>query len=201
VSPDEIARGYDRIAEQWNSETFTRSNGIAQHERALQFVKRKRHALDIGCGCSGRFIDLLRSHGFEVEGLDLSPRMLELARRRHPGVTFHAGDICDWQLPRQYDFITAWDSIWHVRLAMQEPLMRKIMTGLAPDGVLIFSMGGLDQPGEKTDSAMGVPMYYSTLGIPRMLEVIAASGCICRHLQYDQYPESHVYVIAQRAQS
>ena len=198
MSPQQIATGYDALAEQWNSETFPRMNGIRQHERALAFAKIKRDALDIGCGSSGRFIDLLSSHGFTVEGLDLSLRMLELAAARHPAVTFHHANICEWAFPKKYDFITAWDSLWHVRLAEQKHVMTKIFNALQPGGVFIFSMGGLDAPGEKRDSEMGVPMYYSAPGIPQMLALLTECACICRHLEYDQYPESHLYVIAQK---
>ena len=77
--------------------------------------------------------------------------------------------------------------------------MAKILQGLTSGGVCIFTTGGLDAPSEKVDAAMGVPMYYSVLGIPRTLELIAKNGCVCRHLEYDQYPESHLCVIAQRA--
>jgi hypothetical protein len=42
-------------------------------------------------------------------------------------------------------------------------------------------------------------MYHATLGIPKTLQVLAEASCVCRHLEYDQYPEDHVYVIAQRA--
>jgi 2-polyprenyl-3-methyl-5-hydroxy-6-metoxy-1,4-benzoquinol methylase len=198
MKPSEIASSYDQLAEQWQSDRFARHDGIAQHERALAFLKRKRHALDVGCGSSGRFIDLLSSHGFAVEGLDVSRRMIELARQRHPGVTFHHADICEWNLPRQYDFISAWDSIWHVPLAQQEAVLEKLLQGLTPGGVCIFTTGGLDAPGEKTDSAMGPRMYYSVLGIPKTLKALAQAGCACRHLEYDQYPELHVYLIAQR---
>jgi SAM-dependent methyltransferase len=208
MDPSEVANSYDVLAERWNSPAFARSNGIAQHERAIAFLERRAaradaagFALDIGCGSSGRFIDLLRSHGFEVEGIDVSPRMLELARQRHPDVRFHQADICQWQLPRQYDFISAWDSIWHLPLAAQEPVLNRILTGLTPGGVCIFTTGGVDAPEEKTDTAMGPPMYYSVLGIPRTLEVIANAGCICRHLEYDQYPEQHLYLIVQASSS
>jgi SAM-dependent methyltransferase len=83
-------------------------------------AKRPRAALDIGCGCSGRLIALVAGHGLAVEGLDISRRMIEHARMRHPAVTFHHADICAWQLPKQYDLISAWDSLWHVPLADQE---------------------------------------------------------------------------------
>lgn len=196
--PREIARSYDQIADRWNDDDFPRDYGIAQHERALAFLPRKRNALDVGCGCSGRIIDLLLGEGFEVEGLDVSDRMIELARRRHPAVTFHHADICEWSPPRNYDLVSGWDSIWHVPLAAQESVLRKLMEALAPGGVLIFTTGGLDAPSDKVDAAMGPPMYYSQLGIPRTLEVVSECECVCRHLEYDQHPELHVYLIVQR---
>jgi SAM-dependent methyltransferase len=198
MKPSDIARSYDQIADRWNSETFPRNNGIAQHERAIAFLKDKRHALDVGCGCNGRIIDLLRSHGFDVEGLDISRRMIELAKQRHPDVTFHHADICEWVFPKRYDLISAWDSIWHLPLTVQEPVLKKIFQALIPGGVCIFTTGGLDAPAEKVDSAMGPRMYYSALGIPDTLKVLSETGCICRHLEYDQYPESHLYIIAQK---
>ncbi len=199
MNPREVARSYDQLADRWNSDVFPPNYGIVQHERAIAFLKEKRRALDIGCGCSGRIIDLLTNHGFDVEGLDLSSRMIELAKRRHPNVILHHADICEWNFSREYDFISAWDSIWHLPLAKQEPVLKKIMQNLAPGGVCIFTTGGLDGPAEKVDSAMGPEMYYSTLGIPNTLRLISEIGCVCRHLEYDQYPELHLYVIVQKA--
>jgi SAM-dependent methyltransferase len=198
MTPEDVAASYDVLADHWHGEGFPRHNGIAQHQRALAFVEHRRHALDVGCGSSGRIIDWLAGRGFVVEGVDVSPRMVELARQRHPHVTIHQADITAWNLPRRYDFVSAWDSIWHLPLAAQEPVLAKLLAGLAPGGVCIFTTGGLDGPEEKTDTAMGPPMYYSVLGIPATLRVITEAGCICRHLEYDQYPERHLYLIAQR---
>lgn len=198
MHPSEIAKSYDSIAHIWLNPQLN-TNGIEQHEHALRFHQCSGHALDIGCGCNGRFIRLLEHHGYTVEGLDFSTRMVELARERTPGVTFHHEDVCEWQPRRQYDFITAWDSIWHVPLSSNENVLRKLCAALAPNGVFIWTTGGLDTPEEKRDSCMGPPMYYSVLGIPRTLQILAEAGCVCRHLEYDQLPEKHVYLIAQKA--
>lgn len=107
MNPEDIAASYDRIAPYWDGPGFNRNNGIAQHERALQFRAGPGVALDVGCGSSGRIIDLLRNSGLEAEGLDLSGEMLRLARRRHPDVQFYQADICTWVMPRKYDFISA----------------------------------------------------------------------------------------------
>jgi 2-polyprenyl-3-methyl-5-hydroxy-6-metoxy-1,4-benzoquinol methylase len=198
MSPSELARSYDDIAHVWQ-EPHIQTNGITQFERALSFTTQHRHALDIGCGSSGRFLDRLLQHGFQAEGLDVSERMIVLARQKHPCLTFHQADISAWEFPRSYDFISAWDSIWHLPLSAQEPVMRKICASLSPSGVFLFTTGGLDEATEKTDSSMGPPLHYSVLGIPRTLALLAQCGCICRHLEYDQLPEKHLYIIAQKS--
>ena len=198
MTPSEIGQSYDALADDWNSHVFSRHDGIAQHQRALAFVTEKRRALDVGSGSSGRFVQLLLDEGFDVEGVDVSLRMITLARQRHPTVTFHHADICDWEPRGQYDLISAWDSIWHVPLLQLERVLTKLLAALAPGGVSIFTMGGTDGPGEKIDSEMGPPMYYSSLGIPNMLQLITSAGCVVRHMEYDKYPELHLYAIAQR---
>lgn len=194
MTPIQIGKAYDQITHLWQREGFDRTNGIAQHEKALSYVKSHGLALDIGCGCTGRFIDLLLSHGFTPQGIDISQKMLQLARERHPNIEFIHADICQWQTANQYDFITAWDSIWHVPLAQQEALMTKLMSMLTKDGVLIFSAGGIEEPQQHTDDAMGVEVYYGTLGYKKLLALIDQCGCVCHHVER----EMHCYFIVQK---
>jgi hypothetical protein len=83
-------------------------------------------------------------------------------------------------------------------LGTARPVLKKICDGLAHNGVFIFTTGGTDKPGEKTDSFMGTRLDYSVLGIPKILELLAKFGCACRHLEYDQYPQQHLYIVAQK---
>jgi SAM-dependent methyltransferase len=136
MDPRQTASNYDQLAAHWAGDAFNHQNGIAQHERALQFAPKSGQAIDVGCGSSGRIIRLLLSRGFEVEGLDLSAGMLALAKAKHPGVTFHHADICTWEFPRRYDFISAWDSIWHVPLPLHPAVLAKLCAALNPGGVL-----------------------------------------------------------------
>ncbi|MCB1208434.1 MAG: class I SAM-dependent methyltransferase [Verrucomicrobiales bacterium] len=198
MQPAEIADSYDSIAHQWLEPHLT-TNGIRQHEHALKFRPSGGGlALDVGCGCNDRLRRLLESHGYEVEGIDVSAQMIALAKTRNPRATFYHADVCEWMPTKKYDFITAWDSIWHVPLNRSEGVLRRLCSALTPGGVFIWTTGGLDGPEEKQDSAMGPPVYYSVLGIPQTLQTVADAGCICRHLEYDQLPERHVFLIAQK---
>lgn len=103
-------------------------------------------------------------------------------------------------IAKSYDQLAGqWASdIWHIPLSEQTQVLTRIMRALNPGGVFLFTTGGLDKPSEKTDAFMGPEMYYSVLGIPDTLELIAKCGCVCRHLEYDQHPELHVYMIVQK---
>jgi 2-polyprenyl-3-methyl-5-hydroxy-6-metoxy-1,4-benzoquinol methylase len=195
MTPEQVAASYDQIAERWlDLSTY----GFAQIERAVAFVRHRGVALDVGCG-AGRCLDLLARHGFRTDGIDLSTAMMALARERHPEARLFHADICRWEPPRSYDLIVAWDSVWHVPLAQQEAVLTKLCRGLSPGGVIVFTTGGTDAPSETQNSCMGPPMYHAALGIPRTLQVLAETGCVCRHLEYDQHPEPHVCIVAQKA--
>jgi RimJ/RimL family protein N-acetyltransferase/ubiquinone/menaquinone biosynthesis C-methylase UbiE len=194
MTPEQVAASYDHIADRWlDVSTY----GFAQIERAVAFVKNKGVALDVGCG-TGRLMGLLGKHGFCTDGLDVSPAMIALARDRHSEARLFHADICRWELPRSYDLIVAWDSVWHVPLGQQAAVLTKLCRGLSAGGVLVFTTSGTDAPSEKQDSCMGPLMYHATLGVPKTLHVLAEAGCTCRHLEYDQHPELHVYVVAQK---
>lgn len=198
MEPEAIGRSYDALARQWRK-LPNPQYGMASLKRALSFAPKTGAALDIGCGSEGRMIELLLQRGFEVEGLDVSAEMVALARERHPTVIFHHAEISAWDFPRAYEFICAWDSVWHLPLVRQEPVLKKICAGLAPGGVCLFTTVGFDEPGDHGDSGqMGVALAYGTLGVPRLLELLPKFGCVPRHLEYDQHPALHLVVIAQK---
>ena len=198
MTTQETAASYDQLASHWDSDKFCRANGIDQHKRALQFASEKTSAIDVGCGSSGRIIDLLLSENFSVEGLDISTEMIKLAQLRHPHVLFHHADICKWIFPHKYDFISAWDSVWHVPQAQQSEVLIKLCYGLKPNGVLIYTTGGLDKAGDITNPFLGQPLYHAGWAINDLLRTLNECHCVCQHLEFDQFPGKHLYIIAQK---
>jgi len=197
MEPLKQAENYNKIADHWASENFNRNNGVEQHKRALQFVKNTGRAIDIGCGGSGRIIDILHNAGFVVEAIDLSIEMLNLAQKKHPDVKFYHADICLWNFPKKYDFISAWDSVWHAPLKEQANILKKLCNALTPKGVLIYTSGAVDEPGDGINDFLGQELYHASIGIPAILNVINECNCICRHLENDDWPNRHLYLIIQ----
>ena len=198
MNPAQIGKNYDTITDLWSDDRFNMKNGIDQHKRAISFVKSKGKALDVGCGRTGRIMDLLAKEGFKPEGLDISEKMIALARSRNPEWNFYQEDICSYPLSEKYDFITAWDSIWHIPLEEQVSVISKLASALNPNGVMIFSFGGVSEQGDHTDDAMGPMMYYSSLGTNGFIQVFLDNDCTIKHLEFDQYPELHTYIVAQK---
>lgn len=94
--------------------------------------------LDIACG-TGQHVEHLKEH-FDVEGLDLDPLLLELARERNPGVVFHPADMTDFGLHRTFDVITClFSSIGYVKTVDKlQQAIRCMVRHLAPGGLLII---------------------------------------------------------------
>lgn len=198
MKPSDIGKAYDTLTDKWLSDKFNRNNGIDAHKRALAFTKSSGPALDVGCGCTGRFIELLLENDFQPEGVDVSEKMIFHARERHAEIHFYHEDICEWTPPKKYDFITAWDSIWHIPLSEQENVLTKLVDALNENGVLIFSCGGTEEAGGHTDDYMGPEVYYSSLGLNGFASLFIEQGCMLRHIEFDQYPELHTYFIVQK---
>jgi ubiquinone/menaquinone biosynthesis C-methylase UbiE len=66
---------------------------------------RGKKILDLGCGF-GDLLDFLKEKGIEVDytGYDINPKMIEIARKKHPGAQFKVIDITEEEFPI-FDYI------------------------------------------------------------------------------------------------
>ena len=194
MKPNELGKKYDKIAQWWHDQHHDSKYGLAQLEKALNFSVNGGSALDVGCGVGGRLIRKIQASGFSVTGIDVSAEMIRLARRNHSEVSFYVRDICTWDTENKFDLIIAWDSIFHLPLQMQHPVIDKLCNLLAENGVLIYTFG--NAVGEHTDTWHDDRFYYSSIGINANLISLIRNGLSIVHLELDQFPQNHVYVIA-----
>lgn len=70
----------------------------------LAVAPEARTLLDVACG-TATHLGLLRGD-YQVEGVDVQPEMLTVARRRLADVTFHEGDMRTFRLEKTYDVVS-----------------------------------------------------------------------------------------------
>jgi len=191
-----IGQQYDKIATWWNDYHTDSSYGVSQVKRALTFAPTQGKALDVGCGPGGRFIRLLNARGFEVTGIDASAEMINLAQANQPDSLFVQEDIRHWDTEDRFDFILAWDCLFHLPLNMQKPVLSKLCRMLSEGGVMIHTFG--DGVGEHTDNWHGQEFRYGSIGITKNIELLHENGLSILHLELDQFPEKHVYAISRK---
>src|SRR5262249_53865017 len=85
---------FDKHAEQGDYNVFTdaASRKIIGAFQYCTGLAPPARIVDLGCG-SGAFTRLLDDAGFAAEGVDLSPRLIALARRLYPHIAFREGDV------------------------------------------------------------------------------------------------------------
>lgn len=101
------------------------------------FMKRignlsDKKVLDVACG-EGHFTRLLRRSGAtEVVGLDISERMVELARAQEAddplGIEYRVGDVCDFVQQEDFDLVVA---AWLLVYAHDRAELARMCQGLA----------------------------------------------------------------------
>jgi SAM-dependent methyltransferase len=104
------------------------------------FAERCRGTIvDLGCG-PGQVARYLADRGATVEGVDLSPQMIEQASSCHPNVTFRVGDM--FALPyadAALAGIVAFYAIVHLRPDEIATPFRELHRVLAPAGLLALA--------------------------------------------------------------
>lgn len=105
-----LARYYDLLA----SQKDYRAEATFVGELAERYSRAPVHDwLDVACG-TGRHLEYLRAR-YNAVGVDLSEEMLDIARRRLPGVELHQGDMRNFRLRRRFDAVTClYSAIGHL---------------------------------------------------------------------------------------
>lgn len=158
---------------------------------------------DLGCG-PGRVSGYLAGLGVDVRGLDLSPGMIAVARREHPGIPFEVGTMA--ALPyadAELAGALAWYSIIHTPPEGQAWLFAEFARVVRPGGWLLLAFQAGDEAVRLT-SAYGheIDLVTRRQWPERVRELLAASGFepFAELLREPMAPEKtrQAYVLARR---
>jgi SAM-dependent methyltransferase len=134
---------YDRVADEYVRRIFDE----LQHkpldrqllDRFAASVRDVGPACDMGCG-PGHVARYLHEQGVQVCGVDLSPAMVEQARRLTPGVEFRQGDMMALDAPDgAWLGIAAFYSMIHIPRDDMARALVELRRVLRPGGLLLLA--------------------------------------------------------------
>ncbi|MDP2776608.1 MAG: class I SAM-dependent methyltransferase [Anaerolineales bacterium] len=114
----------------------------AEANKARKFIQKYKQSkgnrlLDVGCG-TGVHANLLSKH-YQVEGLDIDPKMLAVARKKYPKIRFQQGDMVHFKLKSKFDIIVClFSAIGYVKTKSHlQKTIKNMCQHLFPGGVLL----------------------------------------------------------------
>ncbi|GLW30563.1 class I SAM-dependent DNA methyltransferase [Actinoplanes regularis] len=158
TSYDTVAGGYaDLVRDSLSGQPYLRA--------ALALFADLVHAAgggpvaDVGCG-PGHVTAHLQALGVDAFGVDLSPAMIDIARRDHPGLRFEVGSMTDLPLPdTSVAALLAFWSLIHVPDEAIPAVLGHFHRVLRPGGPLLIGFHVGDRTQLKTEGYGGHPMH------------------------------------------
>ena len=199
---DDLAEAYaDHLADELLGKPMDRS----LLDRFAEQVRGLGPACELGCG-PGHVARYLHDRGVDISGIDLSPAMLEEARRLHPAVAFREGDMLALDVEEgAFAGIVAFYAIVHFAPEALTAAFREMRRALRPGGTLLlaFHIGeGAVRPGEM----WGIPValdwvFFRTEEV--LTSLTAAGLTIAEAIEREPYegvehPSRRAYVFATR---
>jgi ubiquinone/menaquinone biosynthesis C-methylase UbiE len=138
-----LIASYNQLAEEYAKQYCDELNKkpFDRHllERFVADIPMGKPVCDMGCG-SGHVADHLRSLGVEVLGVDLSPGMVEVAKKRYPANEYRVGDMLELDLPDEsLGGIVTFYSIIHLKRDQVRRAVKEMFRLLFPGGSLLVS--------------------------------------------------------------
>jgi SAM-dependent methyltransferase len=113
---------------------------------------------DVGCG-PGQVTAYLQQCGADALGIDLSPAMIEMARRDYPELPFAVGSMTELGLAdASVAGLVAWYSLIHIPDASIGAVFAQFRRVLRPGGLLLLGFHSGDGSRLKTEGYGGHPM-------------------------------------------
>jgi SAM-dependent methyltransferase len=167
-------------------------------------VRGRGPVLDVGCGSAGHVTRYLADQGADVAGVDLSPGVIEVARRYQPELTFEVADMRE--LPAadgSLAGIIAFYSVIHLPAGQVPLALAEFRRVLAPGGVLLIAMHGGAGVVEADDwFGRDVRVKSSLWSLAELAAAIEATGFTVvrqrtRQPYPGEYPTERLYVWAE----
>jgi len=167
-----VEEGYDLIAEGYLA---TKDDATLIFAKELEAqLKSGMKILDAGCG-AGIPIAKYLSSKFEVFGIDISAKQIELAKKYVPNGVFKKADFLESGFENEFfDGLICLYALIHVDRKRHLEILKEFYKVLKSPGYMMICMGLQDWEGE--EEYHGTTMYWSHFGREKNLELLKEAG-------------------------
>ena len=140
IETKDVVAFFDRLAPGWDAE-MVRNEGIISTILDNAGVSEGTKVLDVACGTGVLIPDYLKRNVASVTGIDISPKMAELARAKFPQeqVTILCGDVEATAFEDPFDCVVVYNAFPH--FPDPDRLIRKLSSLLKTGGTLTVAHG------------------------------------------------------------
>ncbi|MET7469560.1 methyltransferase domain-containing protein [Micromonospora sp. NPDC005211] len=142
-----------------------------------ELVGPGRPVLEVGCG-TGRVTAHLHRLGLDIDGVDLSPGMVAVARRTYPDLRFEVGSLTELTAPDEsLAGLVSWYSVIHLPPELLPEVFAGFHRVLAPGGHLLLAVKAGDRR-DRRERAYGHQVGYDIywLSPQRLAAQLTAAG-------------------------
>jgi len=179
---EDVRASYDRVADTYVDLAVGRLDDEPWLRAALdafaEDVAGLGPVVDVGCG-PGHVTAHLAARGLDVRGVDLSPRMVEHARRRYPSQRFDVASATDLDLaPGSWGGVLGWWSLFNLPRDVLPEVVAGFAQALVPGGQVLVGTHVGEQDIPRRQAYGGVPVTWTThRWLPEQLvDVLVAAG-------------------------
>ncbi len=140
IETKEVIAFFDRLAPDWDAD-MVRSDEIIRTILDHAEVCAGKDVLDVACGTGVLIPDYLARNVASVTGIDISPKMAQIARDKFPQeqVTILCGDVEETDFDRFFDCVVVYNAFPH--FPEPERLVARLASLLKPGGTLTVAHG------------------------------------------------------------
>jgi 2-polyprenyl-3-methyl-5-hydroxy-6-metoxy-1,4-benzoquinol methylase len=169
-----IEESYDKMGEAYHR---TRDNKKfnSELEKFTELLPRAGRVLDAGCGVGIPVSKFLVKKGFSVTGVDISKKLIDLAKENVPEANFHQKNIIELDFPDDsFEGIICVYTLWHIPRNNHQSIINNFHRMLKTNGILVLNTGIFESDG--MSKFFGEPMLWSNNSPQKTLAITKENG-------------------------
>jgi len=172
-------QAWTRVADKYDKVNYVNINPLFYY--FYENLPKGAYILDLGSGTGKPYAKLLVERGFNVLGIDISPRMVELARKYVPQAEFVELSMTEIEFKSMFDGVFSSYTMLLLDPPLFEDVAKRIVRSLKKGGLFYLSLNETGKEGADVDKEvfveiMGENMYSRAYSKEEVLKMFSNMG-------------------------